>query len=86
MAQVDVLAGLRLAVADPEQFGRRMEALVAEMKAVPLAAGFEEILFPGELEDRARAGREREGIEMPGRTMETLERLAAETGVPLELG
>ena len=72
------------AVADPEQFGRRMEALIAEMKAVPLAAGFEEILFPGELEDRARAGREGEGIEVPGRTMETLERLAAETGVPLE--
>jgi LDH2 family malate/lactate/ureidoglycolate dehydrogenase len=74
------------AVADPEQFGRRMEALVAEMKAVPLAPGFGEILFPGELEDRARAGREREGIEVPGRTMEALERLAAETGVPLELG
>jgi LDH2 family malate/lactate/ureidoglycolate dehydrogenase len=43
------------AVADPGSFGERMEALIAEMKAVPLAEGFEEIFFPGELEDRSRA-------------------------------
>jgi LDH2 family malate/lactate/ureidoglycolate dehydrogenase len=71
------------AMADPDEFGGRMEALIAEMKAVPLATGFEEIFFPGEIEDRARALREREGIEVPGKTMEALERLAAETGVPL---
>jgi LDH2 family malate/lactate/ureidoglycolate dehydrogenase len=73
------------AVADPGDFGQRMEALIAEMKAVPLAEGFDEIFFPGEIEDRSRIRREREGIELPSRTMEALERLAAETGAPLQL-
>jgi LDH2 family malate/lactate/ureidoglycolate dehydrogenase len=70
------------AVADPGGFAERMEALIAEMKAVPLASGFEEIFFPGEIEDRNRARREREGIEVPAKTLEALQRLAAETGVP----
>ena len=74
------------AVADPGSFGERMESLIAEMKAVPRAEGFEEIFFPGELEDRSRARTEREGIELPDKTVEGLEQLAAETGVPLEIG
>jgi LDH2 family malate/lactate/ureidoglycolate dehydrogenase len=74
------------AVADPGSFGERMEALIAEMKAVPLAEGSEEIFFPGELEDRSRARTEREGIELPDKTVDALQRLAAETGVPLEIG
>jgi LDH2 family malate/lactate/ureidoglycolate dehydrogenase len=73
------------AVADPGGFAERMEALIAEMKAVPLAEGFEEIFVPGEIEDRNRARREREGIEVPAKTLEALKRLAAETGVPLAL-
>jgi LDH2 family malate/lactate/ureidoglycolate dehydrogenase len=73
------------AVADPDGFADRMEALIAEMKAVPLASGFEEIFYPGEIEDRSAARREREGIEVPARTLEALERLAAETGVRLAL-
>jgi LDH2 family malate/lactate/ureidoglycolate dehydrogenase len=73
------------AVADPGGFAERMEALIAEMKAVPLAAGFEEIFYPGELEDRSRTRRQREGIEVPAKTLEALERLAAETGAPLPL-
>jgi LDH2 family malate/lactate/ureidoglycolate dehydrogenase len=74
------------AVADPGSFGERMEALIAEMKAVPLAEGSEEIFFPGELEDRSRDRTEREGIELPDKTVDALEQLAAETGVPLETG
>jgi LDH2 family malate/lactate/ureidoglycolate dehydrogenase len=73
------------AVAEEGDFAERMEALIAEMKAVPLASGFEEIFFPGEIEDRSRARRERGGIEVPAKTMEALERLAAETRVPLAL-
>jgi LDH2 family malate/lactate/ureidoglycolate dehydrogenase len=74
------------AVADPGSFGERMEALIAEMKAVPLAEGSEEIFFPGELEDRSRDRTEREGIELPDKTVDALQQLAAETGVPLETG
>jgi LDH2 family malate/lactate/ureidoglycolate dehydrogenase len=81
-----VLAVDVAAMADPGDFGRRMEALIAEMKAVPLAEGFDEIFFPGEIEDRSRTRREHEGIELPAKTLEALERLAAETGVPLQLG
>jgi LDH2 family malate/lactate/ureidoglycolate dehydrogenase len=73
------------AVADPEAFGERMERLIAEMKAVPLAEGFEEIFYPGELEDRSRARLEREGIELPDKTVEALAQLAAETGVALAI-
>jgi LDH2 family malate/lactate/ureidoglycolate dehydrogenase len=73
------------AMADPAGFAERMEALIAEMKAVPRAEGFEEIFFPGEIEDRSRARREREGVEVPARTLAALEGLAAETGVPLAL-
>jgi LDH2 family malate/lactate/ureidoglycolate dehydrogenase len=62
-----------------------MERLIAEMKAVPLAAGFEEILYPGELEDRSRTRLEREGVELPAKTVEALEQLAAETGVALAI-
>jgi LDH2 family malate/lactate/ureidoglycolate dehydrogenase len=74
------------ALADPGGFGERMESLIAEMKAVPLAEGFEEILYPGELEDRSRARLEGEVIDLPDKTLEALERLAAETGVPLRIG
>jgi LDH2 family malate/lactate/ureidoglycolate dehydrogenase len=73
------------AVADPGEFGARMERLIAEMKAVPLAAGFEEILYPGELEDRSRTRLEHEGVELPAKTVEALEQLAAETGVALAI-
>ena len=73
------------AVVDPGTFAERMEALIAEMKEVPLEAGFDEIFFPGELEDRSGARREREGIELPAKTVEALEELAAETGVALAI-
>jgi LDH2 family malate/lactate/ureidoglycolate dehydrogenase len=80
-----VLAVDVAAVADPGQFGRRMEALIAEMKGVPLAEGVEEIFFPGEIEDRSRARREGEGIEVPDKTLEALRQLATQTGAPLAL-
>jgi LDH2 family malate/lactate/ureidoglycolate dehydrogenase len=73
------------AVADPGEFGARMERLIAEMKAVPLASGFDEILYPGELEDRSRARLEREGIELPAKTVAALEELAVETRVALAI-
>jgi LDH2 family malate/lactate/ureidoglycolate dehydrogenase len=73
------------ALGAPAEFGTRMERLIAEMKAVPLADGFQEIFFPGELEDRSKARLEREGIELPDKTVEALEQLAAEAGVAFEL-
>ena len=36
-------------------FEERTEALIAEIKAIPLAEGAEENFYPGEIEDRAEA-------------------------------
>jgi ureidoglycolate dehydrogenase (NAD+) len=66
---------------DPERtLGRARVAdllggLLAELKAIPPAAGFDEVLVPGEPEARARARRERDGIPVePGlhRILQTL--------------
>jgi LDH2 family malate/lactate/ureidoglycolate dehydrogenase len=70
------------AFGDPDGFTRRMEQLVAEVKAVPLAPGFDEVLFPGELEARAARRHLEQGLSLPGQTLEDLRRLAASTGVP----
>jgi LDH2 family malate/lactate/ureidoglycolate dehydrogenase len=67
---------------DPDDFARRMEALIAEAKSVPLAAGASEIFFPGEIEDRAAA--ERESVELPPKTLESLAELGRKVGVPFD--
>lgn len=63
------------------QFDERMEAFIGEIKSVPRAEGVEEIFYPGEMEARSDARLRREGIELPGDTVEDLERLAAECGL-----
>jgi LDH2 family malate/lactate/ureidoglycolate dehydrogenase len=68
-----------------EEFNRRMERLIDEVKSVPPAEGFDEVRYPGELEDRSRAQLQREGIDLPAGTLQDLERLAGSTGVPLTL-
>ena len=51
------------------------------MKAVPLADGFEEILFPGELEHRNGRPSDELGVELPSKTRSDLAVLADESGV-----
>jgi len=63
-----------------EEFNARMDRLIAELKSVPLAAGFDEVYFPGELESRAEE-RHRDGLALPEQTITDLQRLADETGV-----
>ena len=76
-----VLALNIAAFIDPTQFGQRMEALVDELKASPLAEGRTEILVPGELEARHDAHHRREGLVLPQQTLKDLSALAAELGV-----
>jgi LDH2 family malate/lactate/ureidoglycolate dehydrogenase len=66
-----------------DEFERRMEALVDEVKAVPTADGVPEIFFPGEIEDRQAEVHRRDGIALADATWQSLSRLAAETGTPL---
>jgi LDH2 family malate/lactate/ureidoglycolate dehydrogenase len=66
----------------PDRFARRMEQLVAEIRSVPLAPGYHEVLYPGELEARAARGNLEAGLSLPRQTLEDLRQLAAATGVP----
>ncbi len=66
-----------------EDFEKRMEALIDEVKAVPTAEGVSEIFFPGEIEDRNTEAHLRSGIEVAEHTWESLARLGQETGTPL---
>jgi LDH2 family malate/lactate/ureidoglycolate dehydrogenase len=83
-------AGHLFLALDPAAFGdeagyrARVEQLVAEVKGVPLAPGFDEVFYPGEVEDRAEAAAVAAGgIALAQDSLADLHRLAAETGVPL---
>ncbi len=66
-----------------DEFGARMEQLIAELKSVPLAPGFEEVFYPGELEARNDARNRVEGLDLPADTVADLAKLSREFGVPL---
>ncbi|WP_214110126.1 Ldh family oxidoreductase [Acrocarpospora catenulata] len=79
-----LLLALRLdAVADPGDYARRLDDLIDRVKAVPLAPGFDEIFYPGEIEDRNAATAATAGVRLPDRTLRALERLAGACGIPL---
>jgi LDH2 family malate/lactate/ureidoglycolate dehydrogenase len=46
----------------PEAFTGDVDRLAAQLKATPPAAGFDEVLLPGEPEERAEAGHRRDGV------------------------
>lgn len=63
------------------QFTAAVDATVEKIKAVPPAVGFDEVLLPGEPEQRSRARRLVEGISLPDNSWETLKQLASRYGV-----
>ena len=71
------------AVAGDAEFASRMEQLVDETRSGELAPWADEILVPGELEDRSRSAKERDGIRLAATTWASLVALAAESGTPL---
>ena len=52
-----------------------------KVKAVPPAAGFDEVLVPGDLESRARERRRREGIPLADHVWASLVEVAQSLGV-----
>ena len=68
-----------------EAFAARMEAMIAELKAVPLAQGSDAVFYPGEIEARNDVRNRRDGLRLPDDTIADLRRLARETGVSLTL-
>ena len=79
--------GVFIMVLDPAAFAPHdaatatLTGMLESVKAVPPAAGFDEVLLPGEPERRAREERRRTGIPMPARTWEVLGALAQRLGV-----
>ena len=69
------------ALGSAEQFARRIEELITEIKGVPLAQGFDEVLYPGELEARNERCNRSAGIDLPQDTLADLENLAREYGI-----
>ena len=58
------------------EFNGRMEQLVAELKSVPLAQGFQEVLYPGEMEARNDTKNRANGLVLPDDTLADLQKLA----------
>ncbi|MBV8575018.1 MAG: Ldh family oxidoreductase, partial [Acetobacteraceae bacterium] len=74
---------LNIAAFQPlEEFSARTEDYIAELKSVPLAQGFDEIVYPGELEARSEAKNRADGLLLPADTLADLQKLAGEFGVP----
>ena len=73
------------AFADDTDFSRHVAALKRRVKAVRPAAGFDEVLLPGEPEARAFAEREAGGIPLPDAVWQDLRGLAEELGIPANL-
>ena len=67
------------------EFYARMEAFIAEIKSVPLAKGFDEVFYPGEMEARNDERNRREGLALPEDTIADLARIATLTGLDSKL-
>ena len=65
----------------PAEFDRRIQALIAEVRRVPLARGHDEILYPGELEARCDRRNREHGLSLPEDTLRDLSALAGELGL-----
>src|SRR5690606_14179776 len=67
------------------EFHARMEACIAEIKSVPLAKGFDEIFYAGEMEARNDLRNRKDGLELAADTIADLRRIAGETGLQSKL-
>jgi len=80
MIAIDIAKFMPLA-----QFDRRMEDYIAEIKSVPLAKGFDQVFYPGEMEANNNIVNRRDGLALPDDTLADLARIAQETGLESEL-
>jgi LDH2 family malate/lactate/ureidoglycolate dehydrogenase len=61
-----------------DSFNARMEQMIGELKAVPLAQGHKEVFYPGEIEARNEVANRRDGLSLPQDTLADLEKVAHE--------
>ena len=62
-------------------FKKRMNDFIAEVKSGKLRPGFEEILVPGELEHRREQERRRDGVKLDADVFNELEALAKDLNI-----
>jgi len=85
--QNSVVAAIDIgAFTDVESYKERVDNLIDGLKALPKADGFDEILVPGEPEDRVGEDRLRNGIPLPQGTIRNLREVAGRFGVELPPG
>ena len=71
------------ALGERSEYEARVQQLIDQVKGAPLAQGFDEVCYPGEVEDRAEAANlAAGGVLLSAGTRAALRGLAAETGVP----
>jgi LDH2 family malate/lactate/ureidoglycolate dehydrogenase len=63
------------------EFNARIDTLITELKSVPLAQGFDEVFYPGEIEARNDAKNRAEGVLLPEDTVADMRELADEYGL-----
>jgi len=77
-----LIAILVTAFGDPDTIRQRIDRLIREVRALPLAEGHEQILLPGEIEYSRGQEYVRRGIPLPAEATEAMARLAGVTGIP----
>jgi ureidoglycolate dehydrogenase (NAD+) len=78
VAAIDIAA-----LTDVDRYREETEKLVQEIKGLPRAEGFDEILIPGERSDAIAAERARDGIPVPPKTWADAAKVAERLGVPM---
>ena len=66
-----------------DEFKREMADFVKYVKETPLAEGFTEVLYPGEIEYRTEQQRRRDGIPIEDETWRQLTGLAPASGLAI---
>lgn len=64
-------------------YRQRMDHMIATLKALKPAAGFDEVLYPGEREARLSAQRSADGIPVRPETLAVLRQVSEDSGIPL---
>jgi LDH2 family malate/lactate/ureidoglycolate dehydrogenase len=77
-----LMIALNIAAMQPlAEFCARMDTLIAQIKSVPLAQGFEEVFYPGEIEARNDANNRQNGLSLPDDTLQDLRDVANAYGL-----
>ena len=76
MAAIDVSKFM-----DLDQFCQRVDSLFADIKACPPAAGFHEVMIPGEIAARKCEASRISGVELPDAVVEEMQEIARQYGI-----